>query len=68
MLPADVLAAPPLALGVLVVSVVLVAFRAASRVLHLGVPRLWRRVLDGAAAGCVVLFAVLVVVRFLTLA
>jgi hypothetical protein len=68
MLPADVLAAAPFTLTVLVAIILLLAYRVIARVSALPLPRQVTLALDGITVGLMVLFAVLVLVRFLTLA
>ncbi len=68
MLPADVLSTAPLTFTVLVVSLALLAVRAVAHTFDLGMSRRWSRVLDMTTAGSLVLFGLLVVIRFFTLA
>ena len=68
MLATDVLAAAPVAFAVLVVSLALVVFRAVTRATDVRLSPSWSRALDGAIVALVVLFGLLVVARFLTLA
>jgi hypothetical protein len=68
MSPADVLAAAPFTLIVLVAVILLLTCRILARASGLRLPRHWNRALNGVTLGLLALFALLVVVRFLTLA
>jgi hypothetical protein len=63
-----VLAAAPLLFGVLVVTVALLGIRAVTQALGLRLPPRLRPVLGATVLGALVLFALLVIVRFKALA